>query len=76
VLYLDVSPEDIAALDRFEGDAYRREVIDVLLADGATVPAATYIHVAPGLSAVSWEPDAFQLQRFLQTYCRERLDPD
>ena len=73
VLYLDVDAEQVAALDRFEGDAYRRAVIEVTLDDGSTVLAVTYLYVAADLSGMPWEPAAFELQRFMQTYCRDRL---
>jgi gamma-glutamylcyclotransferase (GGCT)/AIG2-like uncharacterized protein YtfP len=73
VLYLDVGPEDVAALDRFEGEAYERRNIELVLPDGALVIGAGYLYVAAGLSAMPWDPQAFQLEHFLQTYCRERL---
>jgi gamma-glutamylcyclotransferase (GGCT)/AIG2-like uncharacterized protein YtfP len=73
VLYLAVDAAHVEALDRFEGEAYRRVTIDVALADGSSQPAATYLYVAPGLSTSPWEPAAFELQRFMQTYCRDRL---
>jgi hypothetical protein len=74
VLYLDVGPDDLAALDRFEGAEYRRAVIEVELEDGSRVPAATYIYTGDRLSVAAWDPAAFELQRFLQTYCRDRLE--
>jgi len=73
-LYFDVSDDDIAALDAFEGIDYRRDTITVVAEDGAAQRAATYVFIAPHrLSASSWAPDAFELQRFLATYCRDRL---
>lgn len=33
----------LAALDRFEGPGYRREVVEVVLASGARRPAWTYV---------------------------------
>jgi gamma-glutamylcyclotransferase (GGCT)/AIG2-like uncharacterized protein YtfP len=73
VLYLDVGSDDLAALDRFEGGEYRRAVIEVELDDGSRAPAATYIYTGERLSAAAWDPAAFELQRFLQSYCRNRL---
>jgi gamma-glutamylcyclotransferase (GGCT)/AIG2-like uncharacterized protein YtfP len=75
VLYLDVGPEDLAALDRFEGGDYRRDTIEVVLEDGSTLSAAAYIYIGDRLSAAAWDPAAFELQRFMQTYCRNRLEP-
>ncbi len=74
ILYFDVGSPHIAALDRFEGDAYRRDTIAVTLEDGSSVAAAAYIYIGDRLSAAAWEPAAFELQRFIQTYCRDRLE--
>jgi gamma-glutamylcyclotransferase (GGCT)/AIG2-like uncharacterized protein YtfP len=70
VIYFDVSADDIAALDGFEGSEYRRETISVVLGDGEKVAAASYVFIASGrLAATVWQPERFQLQRFLRTYC-------
>ena len=74
VLYLDVDDEDVEALDRFEGDDYRREAIEVVCADGSSRAAHTYVYrLADRLLDASWEPASFAMQRFLETYCRDRL---
>jgi len=75
VLYFDVNPDDLAALDRFEGEDYRRAIIEVVLADGRQVSCATYIYTGERLSAAAWNPAAFELQAFMATYCRDRLKP-
>ena len=76
VLYLDVDDVGVARLDQFEGDDYRRESVTVTTADGASREAQTYIYLrAERLLASPWEPDGFAMQRFLETYCRDRLDP-
>lgn len=74
VLYFDVSPEDMAALDHFEGSEYRRDTIRVTLDSGEAVEAGTYIYLLPQkLSGSPWLPDAFQMERFIGSYCREKL---
>lgn len=74
VLYFDVGPQDLAALDAFEGDEYRRDDIDVALDAGETVRASTYIYLLPEkLSESKWLPEAFQMERFIGSYCRDRL---
>lgn len=62
LLYRDVSREQLARLDTFEGDQYRRETVCVLLPDGNAVQAQTYIFsnqlrylLEPG----EWDYDAF-----------------
>jgi len=74
VLYFDVDERDIAALDAFEGSEYRREAISVLLASGDAVAAGTYIYLpAHKLSESPWQPEAFQMERFIGSYCRDKL---
>lgn len=74
VLYFDVSPADMAALDAFEGAEYRRDVVRVMLESGETVEAGTYIYLLPQkLSGSPWMPDAFQMERFIGSYCKEKL---
>jgi gamma-glutamylcyclotransferase (GGCT)/AIG2-like uncharacterized protein YtfP len=68
-LYHDVSAEDIARLDAFEGVEYRRDALQVMLASGEPVSAWTYIWLnAQQLSGQPWQSEAFQLRDFLQTY--------
>lgn len=74
VLYFDVSPEDIAALDAFEGADYRRDTVQVTLGSSEIVVAGTYIYLRPEkLSESPWIPEAFQLERFLDTWCPDKL---
>jgi gamma-glutamylcyclotransferase (GGCT)/AIG2-like uncharacterized protein YtfP len=74
VLYLDVDAQDVAALDAFEGVEYQRVDIAVTLNSGESLIAGTYIFTATHrLSALPWEPDAFQMARFIGSYCREKL---
>lgn len=74
VLYYDVAPPDLAALDAFEGREYRREKVNVVIESGETVIACTYIFLAEQrLSGLPWEPQAFQMSRFIGTYCSDKL---
>lgn len=74
VLYFNVGQHDMAALDAFEGEDYRRDTVSVALESGGTVDAQTYIYLQPKKMLPSpWAPEAFQMERFLGTYCRERL---
>lgn len=79
VLYLHISPEDVAALDEFEGAGteYERVLVPVELEDGAVLSAATYRYLLAGrVEETPWEAEHFAaegLQRFLETYCRSRL---
>ena len=75
VLHLDVDEADVERLDRFEGDDYRRMSVDVETATGP-MRAETYVYLLHHrLSASSWEPDAFAMEHFIATYCRDRLGP-
>jgi gamma-glutamylcyclotransferase (GGCT)/AIG2-like uncharacterized protein YtfP len=74
IVYFDVSDADVAALDAFEGSEYRRDRVQVRLDSGTLEDAHTYIYLLPQkLSKSPWLPEEFQMQRFLGTYCRERL---
>lgn len=79
VLYLNVSPQDVEALDRFEGAGtdYGRIELPAELEGGSVLNAATYLYLHPGrVEAAPWEAEHFEaegLQRFLNTYCRSRL---
>jgi gamma-glutamylcyclotransferase (GGCT)/AIG2-like uncharacterized protein YtfP len=43
VVYLDLPDGAWGRLDRFEGQMYRRQVVQVELNDGTILPAATYV---------------------------------
>ena len=74
LLYYDVAPPDLAALDAFEGREYRREKVNVVIESGETVIACTYIFLAEQrLSGLPWEPQAFQMSRFIGTYCSDKM---
>jgi gamma-glutamylcyclotransferase (GGCT)/AIG2-like uncharacterized protein YtfP len=82
ILYLDVDPETIARLDRFEDDFYRRQPITVNTDDGRELAAEAYIipvdqrHL---LTAEPWTAEEFEkcgdLARFAARYKGfQRLD--
>ena len=74
VLYFDVDTADLAALDHFEGLDYRRIAVSVMADGGEAFDAESYLYLpAQKLLDQPWDPEAFQMQRFLQTYCREKL---
>ncbi|WP_161993336.1 gamma-glutamylcyclotransferase family protein [Lacisediminimonas profundi] len=69
VLYSDVSTADVARLDRFEGDDYRRvQVVVAIENTRETVMASTYLYTGAGLLEDElWDPDTFLAGRFLQS---------
>lgn len=74
VLYRDVDERDLAALDAFEGEDYRRITVRVAPDAAATLEAQTYLYLLPQkLTPSPWQPDAFQMERFIGSYCRDRL---
>ena len=75
VLYLGVDDADLTRLDRFEGDDYVRASIELACADGVARGAQTYLYqLTDCLLQTPWQPDGFAMQRFLDTYCRDKLD--
>ncbi len=75
VLYLDVDDADLARLDHFEGDDYQRVAHEVACEDGFARAAETYVYrLHDCLLKTSWQPETFAMQRFLDTYCRDKLD--
>lgn len=74
VVYFDVDAQDVALLDAFEGVEYRRDALLAQLDRGEAVNVETYIFQLPELlSDQPWLPEAFQMQRFLDSYCRDKL---
>lgn len=68
VLYFDVDERDIAALDTFEGEDYRRETVRVVLDDGSSAEAGAYLYLLPQkLLESPWNPEHFQAERFIGT---------
>jgi gamma-glutamylcyclotransferase (GGCT)/AIG2-like uncharacterized protein YtfP len=74
VAYFDVDASDLAALDAFEGGDYRRTHVLAAAEDGTSAAVDTYLYRHPQrLSDQMWHPEEFKMQRFLETYCRDRL---
>jgi gamma-glutamylcyclotransferase (GGCT)/AIG2-like uncharacterized protein YtfP len=74
LIYRDLDAVDLAALDHFEGTAYHRIGLQATTEDGELLAVQTYRFRDPaGLSDQPWLPHAFQLQRFLDSYCRDKL---
>jgi len=74
IVYFDVAPHDVVALDAFEGEDYRRIDLPVALNSREIAMAGTYIYLDPTrLEHIHCQPETFQMRRFLDTYCRTRL---
>ena len=74
VVYFDIDGADLAALDHFEGHEYRRTNVQLRLDDGTPLAAQTYLFEALGrLSDQPWDPATFAMDRFLDSYCRDKL---
>ena len=72
VLYVEVESDDIARLDRFEGECYRREGIFVTLESGDTQSAEAYVFLrTEQLEETLWSAEGFNREEFLRTYCRD-----
>jgi gamma-glutamylcyclotransferase (GGCT)/AIG2-like uncharacterized protein YtfP len=77
VLYADLTPDELARLDRFEDEGidYKRISVTVETASGQ-VDAFTYMYMHPDrVSAAPWDPTDFEtagLQHFLNNYVRQR----
>lgn len=59
-VYEELDAEAMRALDRFEGDMYTREHVEVRRADGTTATVETYVFVASLrhlLTPEPWHPD-------------------
>ena len=74
VVYLEVDALDVERLDAFEGDDYRRVVVAVDTAAGDRIDAQAYLYLpVERLAPDVWRPEAFALDRFLATYCRDKF---
>jgi gamma-glutamylcyclotransferase (GGCT)/AIG2-like uncharacterized protein YtfP len=70
LVYFDVDPADIALLDIFEGAAYRRKELEAVLADRSAVAISAYLYLdRSGLSQRPWDPEQFQIARFMASHC-------
>ena len=73
-LWLDVSADDLARLDAFEGADYRRVTVSVSAGEPArAMQAQMYLYVRPErLEAAPWDEVWFEregIARFLRAYC-------
>lgn len=80
ILYFDVSADDLARLDAFEGPDYRRIGVSAILREqvaggpeaGTSVAAETYLFIATAkVEPGDWDPDEFardRIGRFLRDY--------
>lgn len=76
VIYTDIDPVSLARVDRFEGEMYRRQAVQVRASpEGRAVAAETYV-VRPRwrvlLADAPWDPDEFA-RRWHDAYVRECL---
>ena len=62
VVYLDISPQDLARLDHFEGELYRRDEVAVACRDGANLRAFVYIirDEYQNILGDEWLPEEFE----------------
>ena len=74
VVYREIPQAAWTCLDRFEGEMYIRETVQVQLADGAFVAARTYVvheDFTSCLENIEWDRAAFLLngkERFCRSY--------
>lgn len=73
-LYLNVNAKDLAALDVFEGEQYRRVTLPVVVGDGVLLDAEVYVwrrRFNARLSSYPWNLQHFKrhgLTRFKRSY--------
>lgn len=71
ILYENVPPRALKALDAFEDDFYRRESLTVITPEGIAVDAEVYI--VPPAHYGLLVPRSWDLDHFKETGCREFL---
>jgi len=67
-LYRGVDAALFSRLDRYEGDEYKKRIVEILTSTGAPQVAYTYTCLAGMLSEAPWDPNVFMrdhLQDFL-----------
>jgi hypothetical protein len=70
IVYFDVDEYDVAVLDAFESTDYRRECVAARIGVNEMRAVEAYIYQDTSrISHAQWEPETFQLQYFLDTYC-------
>jgi gamma-glutamylcyclotransferase (GGCT)/AIG2-like uncharacterized protein YtfP len=72
VVYFDLAPHELAALDQFEGEHYARAKVLATDERGRSFSAWTYIYLLPQkLLSTPWSPDEFEangMARFITQY--------
>ncbi len=80
ILYDNVSDADLKVLDLFEGEFYRRQILEVCCRDHATSLAWVYVIVEQHLGILSEESWCLRdfldngLEKFMQAYVHARRD--
>jgi hypothetical protein len=70
VVYFDVDEDDVAVLDAFESTDYRRECVSARIGANEVRAVEAYVYLDTSrISNAPWEPETFQLQHFLDSYC-------
>jgi gamma-glutamylcyclotransferase (GGCT)/AIG2-like uncharacterized protein YtfP len=73
-IYIEVDAEDVAALDRFEGEYYRREPAECVLPHGDKIFAYVYVFREEYMNLIGgedWDPEWFSrigMNSFLSGY--------
>ena len=74
IVYFDVDEYDVAVLDAFESTDYRRECVPARVGANEVRAVEAYIYLdASRISNAPWNPETFQLQHFLDTYCAKHV---
>ena len=73
VVHFDLTAQDVARLDRFEGELYQREEVEVVCEDGERTPALVYVvrDEFKWILAGQWSPVEFEqagLAEFAERY--------
>jgi gamma-glutamylcyclotransferase (GGCT)/AIG2-like uncharacterized protein YtfP len=60
IVWLDVNPKALLALDRFEGDDYERVTVSVTTEEGQSLTSHIYRWRLPALTAGAWDRGEFE----------------
>jgi len=72
VVWLQVHPQAISALDRFEGDEYERVAVRIITAEGQSLTAQVYQWRLPKLAAGIWDTDEFERKHLANFFEQHR----
>ena len=72
VVYIDVSAGDMARLDQFEGELYRRELVEVVVEDESRIQAFVYVirDEFKGILGDTWSVEEFERQGLAEFVAR------